>query len=107
MSPEIYGNLIIGSAEGGKSRAGHLASSGQKTAVIERRSIGGQAVIPAAGHRASRRAFGLPGFPHPVEVATSFPSPPVTNADTAAFKSRALDRSPFAQNTCNVSVILV
>jgi hypothetical protein len=92
MSPEIYGNLIIGSAEGGKFLAGHLASSGQKTAIIERRSIGGQAVIPAAGHRASRRAFGLPGFPHPVEVATSSPSPPITNPDNAAFKSRALDR---------------
>lgn len=41
MNPEAYTNLIIGSGEGGKFLAWHLASSGQKTAVIERRWIGG------------------------------------------------------------------
>jgi pyruvate/2-oxoglutarate dehydrogenase complex dihydrolipoamide dehydrogenase (E3) component len=41
MSVENYENIIIGSGEGGKYLAWHLASSGQKTAVIERRWIGG------------------------------------------------------------------
>jgi pyruvate/2-oxoglutarate dehydrogenase complex dihydrolipoamide dehydrogenase (E3) component len=38
---EKYQNVIIGSGEGGKYLAWHLAQSGQKTAVVERRWIGG------------------------------------------------------------------
>ncbi|HEY1801190.1 MAG TPA: FAD-dependent oxidoreductase [Terriglobales bacterium] len=38
---ENYANVIIGSGEGGKFLTWHLAASGQKTAVIERRWIGG------------------------------------------------------------------
>jgi pyruvate/2-oxoglutarate dehydrogenase complex dihydrolipoamide dehydrogenase (E3) component len=38
---EQYKNLIIGSGEGGKFLAWTLAHSGQKTAVVERRWIGG------------------------------------------------------------------
>jgi len=41
MAAEQYKNVIIGSGEGGKFLAWHLASAGQKTAVIERRWIGG------------------------------------------------------------------
>jgi len=41
MLIETYQNVIIGSGEGGKYLAWHLAQSGQKTAVIERRWIGG------------------------------------------------------------------
>jgi pyruvate/2-oxoglutarate dehydrogenase complex dihydrolipoamide dehydrogenase (E3) component len=41
MSMETYENVIIGSGEGGKYLAWHLAQSGQKTAVVERRWIGG------------------------------------------------------------------
>src|SRR3984885_3262564 len=41
MSEENYKNLIIGSGEGGKYLAWHLAQSGQKTVVVERRWIGG------------------------------------------------------------------
>jgi pyruvate/2-oxoglutarate dehydrogenase complex dihydrolipoamide dehydrogenase (E3) component len=36
-----YENLIIGSGEGGKYLAWHLARSGQRTAVIERKLVGG------------------------------------------------------------------
>lgn len=36
-----YKNVIIGSGEGGKYLAWHLAQSGQSTAVIERRWVGG------------------------------------------------------------------
>jgi pyruvate/2-oxoglutarate dehydrogenase complex dihydrolipoamide dehydrogenase (E3) component len=41
MKTETYTNIIIGSGEGGKFIAWHLAKSGQKTAVVERRWIGG------------------------------------------------------------------
>src|SRR5207247_3094242 len=41
MSVENYKNVIIGSGEGGKYLAWHLAQSGQQTIVIERRWIGG------------------------------------------------------------------
>jgi pyruvate/2-oxoglutarate dehydrogenase complex dihydrolipoamide dehydrogenase (E3) component len=40
-SPEHYENLVIGSGEGGKYLAWHMASSGHRTAVVERRLIGG------------------------------------------------------------------
>jgi pyruvate/2-oxoglutarate dehydrogenase complex dihydrolipoamide dehydrogenase (E3) component len=41
MSTERYENVIIGSGEGGKYLAWHLAKSGQRTVVVERRWIGG------------------------------------------------------------------
>jgi pyruvate/2-oxoglutarate dehydrogenase complex dihydrolipoamide dehydrogenase (E3) component len=41
MRKENYRNVIIGSGEGGKFLAWHLARSGQQTAVVERRWIGG------------------------------------------------------------------
>jgi pyruvate/2-oxoglutarate dehydrogenase complex dihydrolipoamide dehydrogenase (E3) component len=41
MSPETCKNVVIGSGEGGKFLAWHLAQSGQKTLVVERRWIGG------------------------------------------------------------------
>ena len=40
-SPEHYENLVIGSGEGGKYLAWHMASTGHRTAVVERRLIGG------------------------------------------------------------------
>jgi len=41
MSVENYKNVIIGSGEGGRSLAWHLAQSGQQTVVVERRWVGG------------------------------------------------------------------
>jgi pyruvate/2-oxoglutarate dehydrogenase complex dihydrolipoamide dehydrogenase (E3) component len=41
MQTERYRNVVIGSGEGGKYLAWHLAGSGQQTMVIERRWIGG------------------------------------------------------------------
>jgi len=41
MSIENYKNVIIGSGEGGKFLAWHLAQSGQQVVVVERRWIGG------------------------------------------------------------------
>jgi pyruvate/2-oxoglutarate dehydrogenase complex dihydrolipoamide dehydrogenase (E3) component len=39
--PERYDAVVIGSGEGGKYLAWHLAEAGQRTAVVERRWIGG------------------------------------------------------------------
>src|SRR5690242_20639867 len=39
--PEHFEMLIVGSGEGGKYLAWHMAKSGQRTAVVERRYIGG------------------------------------------------------------------
>ena len=41
MTVENYKNVVIGSGEGGKYLAWHLAQSGQQTIVVERRWIGG------------------------------------------------------------------
>jgi len=38
---EHYKNIVIGSGEGGKYLAWHLAQAGEQTAVVERRWIGG------------------------------------------------------------------
>lgn len=41
MKAENYKNVIIGSGEGGKYLAWHLAQSGERTVVVERRLVGG------------------------------------------------------------------
>ena len=41
MNAENFKNVIIGSGEGGKYLAWHLAQSGERTAVVERRWVGG------------------------------------------------------------------
>jgi pyruvate/2-oxoglutarate dehydrogenase complex dihydrolipoamide dehydrogenase (E3) component len=41
LQPEVYDALVLGSGEGGKYLAWHLAKSGKRTAVVERRWIGG------------------------------------------------------------------
>ncbi len=81
--PERYDAVIIGSGEGGKYLAWHLASAGQRTAVIERRWIGGSCPninclpskneIWSAGiaHAASRAAdFGVNCGPVSVDMPT-------------------------------------
>ena len=39
--PEAFDILILGSGEAGKYLAWHMAASGRRTAVVERRWIGG------------------------------------------------------------------
>ncbi|MFN8007539.1 MAG: mercuric reductase [Terriglobia bacterium] len=41
MQTEKYRNIIVGSGEGGKYLAWHLAQSGEQTVVVERRWVGG------------------------------------------------------------------
>ncbi len=40
--PEQYDAVVIGSGEGGKYLAWHLAEGGQRVAVVERRCPGGR-----------------------------------------------------------------
>src|SRR5215469_13401962 len=83
MATEPYKNVIIGSGEGGKYLASHLAQSGQQTAVVERRWIGGScpninclpskneiwsAKVADLVHHANR--FGVNGGPTSSDMAT-------------------------------------
>ena len=82
MTTQNYKNIIIGSGEGGKYLAWHLAQSGEKTVVIERRWIGGScpnvnclpskneiwsAKVAHLVHQAAR--FGSPVTGHPSDMA--------------------------------------
>src|ERR1700733_12552679 len=59
MNNDTYQNLIIGSGAGGKIISWTLASSGQRTAVVERRWIGGSCpnvnCLPSKNEVASAR----------------------------------------------------
>ena len=83
MTTENYKNVVIGSGEGGKYLAWHLAQSGQKTAVVERRWIGGSCpninCLPSKNEIWSAkvanlvyhaRKFGSMTNPGPVDMAT-------------------------------------
>jgi len=82
MNTEHYRNVIIGSGEGGKYLAWHLAQSGQKTAVVERRWIGGSCpninCLPSKNEIWSAKVanlvyhagkFGSTAAPAPVDLA--------------------------------------
>jgi pyruvate/2-oxoglutarate dehydrogenase complex dihydrolipoamide dehydrogenase (E3) component len=82
MNTENYKNVIIGSGEGGKYLAWHLAQSGQQTVVIERRWIGGSCpnvnCLPSKNEIWSAkvanlvyhaRKFGSTASPAPVDMA--------------------------------------
>ena len=58
MAGEKYKNIVIGSGEGGKYLAWHLARSGEQTVVIERRWIGVPAQISIAFP--ARMKYGAP-----------------------------------------------
>src|SRR5579872_2755139 len=82
MSVENYKNVIIGSGEGGKYLAWHLAQAGQQTVVVERRWVGGScpnvnclpskseiwsAKVADLVHHATR--FGVSGSSTPSDMA--------------------------------------
>ena len=82
MNTENYKNVVIGSGEGGKYLAWHLAQSGQKTAVVERRWIGGSCpninCLPSKNEIWSAKVaylvyhggkFGSTATPAPVDMA--------------------------------------
>jgi pyruvate/2-oxoglutarate dehydrogenase complex dihydrolipoamide dehydrogenase (E3) component len=63
MNTEQYQNIVIGSGEGGKYLAWNLAKKGQKTAVVERKLIGGAcpniACLPSKNVIYSAKAISL------------------------------------------------
>lgn len=78
---ERYEVLVLGSGEGGKYLAWHLARSGRRTAVVERRWIGGSCpninCLPSKNEIWSAKVadllhhgaqFGVPTTSHPVEM---------------------------------------
>lgn len=82
-TPEKYDLLILGSGEAGKYLAWNLAASGKKTALVERKYIGGSCpniaclpsknIIHSAGVAKVARdlpAFGLPAAEAPINMRT-------------------------------------
>jgi pyruvate/2-oxoglutarate dehydrogenase complex dihydrolipoamide dehydrogenase (E3) component len=67
---EAYDAVVIGSGEGGKYLAWHLARSGQRTAVVERRWIGGS--CPNINCLPSKNEIWSAGVAHTVRRAGNF-----------------------------------
>ena len=71
--PERVEVLILGSGEGGKKMAWHMARSGRRTAVVERKWIGGScrniACLPSKNEIWSARVAHLAG--HAAQFGTS------------------------------------
>jgi pyruvate/2-oxoglutarate dehydrogenase complex dihydrolipoamide dehydrogenase (E3) component len=87
MSVERYKNVIIGSGEGGKYLAWHLAQSGQQTVVVERRWVGGSCpninCLPSKNEIWSAKVADL------MHHATRFGvTPSSTSSDMAAVRKR-------------------
>ena len=68
--PEQYDVVVIGSGEGGKYLAWHLARDGHRTAVVERRWIGGS--CPNINCLPSKNEIWSAGVAHLVSRAAAF-----------------------------------
>ncbi len=68
--PEQYDAVVIGSGEGGKYLAWHLARAGHRTAVVERRWIGGS--CPNINCLPSKNEIWSAGIAHTVSRAAAF-----------------------------------
>ena len=87
MTTQNYKNIIIGSGEGGKYLAWHLAQSGEQTVVIERRWIGGS--CPNVNCLPSKNEIWSAKVAHLVHHAARFGSPVTDNpSDMAAVRKR-------------------
>jgi pyruvate/2-oxoglutarate dehydrogenase complex dihydrolipoamide dehydrogenase (E3) component len=87
MRVENYRNVIVGSGEGGKYLAWHLAQSGQQTIVVERRWVGGSCpnvnCLPSKNEIWSAKVADL------VHHATKFGvTPGSASSDMAAVRKR-------------------
>lgn len=69
-TPEPYDAVVIGSGEGGKYLAWHLAKAGQRVAVVERRWIGGS--CPNINCLPSKNEIWSAGVAHTVSRAGAF-----------------------------------
>ena len=67
---EIYDLVILGSGQGGKLLAWHLARSGKKVAVVERRWVGGS--CPAVACMPSKNELWSARVAHVVRNAAHF-----------------------------------
>ena len=89
--PEQFEVLILGSGEGGKKVAWHMARSGRRTAVVERRWIGGSgpniACLPSKNEIWSARVAHLAR--HAAEFGTMISGPVTT--DMARVRQRKRD----------------
>ena len=87
MGQDHYKNVIIGSGEGGKYLAWHLAQSGQPTVVIERRWIGGS--CPNTNCLPTKNEIWSAKVAHLLRHAREFGvnAPPVSS-DMAAVRNR-------------------
>lgn len=68
--PDRYDAVVIGSGEGGKYLAWHLAESGERVAVVERRYIGGS--CPNTNCLPSKNVIWSAGVAHTVANAADF-----------------------------------
>ncbi len=68
--PEQFDVLILGSGQGGKSLAWHMARSGRRTAVVERQWVGGS--CPAVACMPSKNEIWSARVAHLVQTADQF-----------------------------------
>src|SRR5258708_14724682 len=77
--PEHVEMLVLGSGEGGKFLAWHMAKSGHRTAVVERKLIGGSCpntnFFPSKKEILSPKIAPLVHHPHRFWVVTRPPAP--------------------------------
>src|SRR5258707_6583953 len=76
--PEHFEMLVLGSGEGGKYLAWHMAKSGHRTAVVERKLIGGSCPntnrLPSKNEIWSAKVAGLQHHAHCLRIVTGFPA---------------------------------
>ena len=93
VEPELenYDALVLGSGEAGKYLAWHLASAGKKTALIERRYIGGS--CPNIACLPSKNVIYSAGVAHLASHAADFglqTAPPGVHMETVRARKRAM-----------------
>ena len=99
---ERFDALILGSGAGGKLLAWHLAGSGQRTAVVERRWIGGScpniACLPSKNEIWSARVTHL--VQHAVEYGAAT-GPVTVNMATVRRRKREMVKQEVAAHLQN------
>jgi pyruvate/2-oxoglutarate dehydrogenase complex dihydrolipoamide dehydrogenase (E3) component len=100
---ERFEVLVLGSGFGGKLLAWHLARSGRRTAVVERRWIGGTcpniACLPSKNEIWSARVAYL--AQHAAQFATMIPGPITTDMAKARQRKRDMVDREIALHLAN------
>src|SRR5690242_4965544 len=98
--PERYEVLILGSGEGGKKMAWHMARSGRRTAVVERKWIGGScrniACLPSKNEIWSARVAHLAR--HAAQFGTMITGPVTTDMARVRQRKRDMVEAGIAQH---------